>query len=121
MTYNLSIDKNQKEKHNKPLKALKKFLLILADEKKSLVTALITILVHSVLTLLAPLIIGYTIDRYIQNRQYQGVLFYSGILLGIYMVSLVTSYLQTKLMGSVGQRVLFKLRNSIFFKFINNP
>ena len=121
MIYNLSIDKDQEEKHNKPIKALKKFFLILADEKKSLVTALITILVHSVLTLLAPLIIGYTIDHYIQNRQYQGVLFYSGILLGIYLVSLVTSYLQTKLMGSVGQRVLFKLRNSIFIKLQELP
>jgi len=121
MTYNLNIGKNEQAKHNKPLVALKKFLLLLADEKRSLIIALGTILIHSTLTLIAPLMIGYTIDNYIQTKQYQGVLIFSGILLGMYIISMVTSYLQTKLMGSVGQRVLFKLRNSIFSKIQELP
>jgi ATP-binding cassette subfamily B protein len=34
----------------------------------------------------------------------------------MYLVALVTSYFQTKLMGSIGQRTLFTLRNALFGK-----
>jgi len=57
----------------------------------------------------------------VQTKQYHGVLVFSGILLGMYLISLVTSYLQTKLMGGVGQRVLYKLRNAIFIKLQELP
>jgi len=55
------------------------------------------------------------------TSQYRGVLIFSGILAGIYLIGLVTSYLQTKLMGGVGQRVLFSLRNAVFNKIQELP
>ncbi len=119
MKYNLNL--KPEHKYNRPLAALRKFLLILSDERRSLIQSLIIILVHSSLTLLAPLIIGYTIDTYIQTRQYNGLFLFSGILLGMYLITMLTSYLQTKLMGSVGQRVLYKLRNRIFTKLQELP
>jgi len=121
MKYNLNIKPSPDEKHDRPLAALRKFLMILADEKKSLVYSLLIILVHSTLTLLAPLLIGHAIDNYIQTKQYQGLIFFSSLLFGMYLITMVTSYLQTKLMGSVGQRVLFKLRNNIFRKLQDLP
>ena len=39
----------------------------------------------------------------------------------MYLLALVTSYLQTKLMGSVGQRMLFTLRNALFNKLQELP
>ena len=39
----------------------------------------------------------------------------------MYIVALVTSYLQTKLMGSVGQRLIFDLRNTLFNKIQELP
>jgi ATP-binding cassette subfamily B protein len=121
MTYNLNNSKVNENKRTKTFAALKKLLFILADEKKSLVIALSTILIHSTLSLIGPLLIGHTIDTYIQTKQYHGVLVFSGILLGMYLISLVTSCLQTKLMGGVGQRVLFRLRNDIFNKLQELP
>jgi len=121
MTYNLNINKVDGKKRTKTFAALKKLLFILADEKKSLVIALSTILVHSTLSLIGPLLIGHTIDTYVVTKQYHGVLVFSGILLSMYLISLVTSYLQTKLMGGVGQRVLFRLRNDIFNKLQELP
>lgn len=121
MTYNLNLGSQESKKRIKTFAALRKLLFILADEKKYLVLALAAIMVHSSLTLIGPLLIGHTIDRYIQTRQYHGVLVFSGILLGMYLISLVTSYLQTKLMGGIGQRILFKLRNSIFNKLLELP
>jgi ATP-binding cassette subfamily B protein len=35
----------------------------------------------------------------------------------MYLVALVSSYLQTILMGGVGQRMLFTLRNAILTKY----
>ncbi len=67
---------------------------------------------------MGPLIIGNTIDKYIfvAHKNYHGVLVNCAILFCFYLVSLVSSYVQTMLMGGVGQRMLFTLRNSIFNK-----
>ena len=121
MRYNLSISTPEPKRRTNTFAALKKLLLMLADERKSLITALVAILINSALMLLGPLLIGHTIDTYVQTGQYHGVLVFSGILLGMYLVALVTSYLQTKLMGGVGQRVLFRLRNDIFNKLQDLP
>ncbi len=120
MTYNLDIKKPDKKRLN-TFAALKKLLVILSDERKSLVAALIAILINAALNLTGPLLIGHTIDKYVMTRQYRGVLIFSGILAGIYLIGLVTSYLQTKLMGGVGQRVLFSLRNAVFNKIQELP
>jgi ATP-binding cassette, subfamily B, bacterial len=121
MTYNLNIGQHEANKRTKTFAALKKLIVILSEEKKSLIVALIAILINSSLSLLAPLIIGHTIDNYVQTKQYHGVIVFSGILLGIYLISLLTGYFQTKLMGGVGQRMLFKLRNSVFNKLQELP
>ena len=55
------------------------------------------------------------------HGNYHGVLVYSGILLAMYVCGLVASYLQTKMMGGVGQRMLYTLRNAIFNKLQQLP
>jgi ATP-binding cassette subfamily B protein len=115
MNYNLNKLSEQTEKTS-TFAALKKLLQLIRNEKRNLILAFIAILINSTLNLLGPFIVGHTIDNYVQTKQYQGVLFFSGILLMMYLVALVTSYLQTKLMGGVGQRMLFTLRNAIFNK-----
>jgi ATP-binding cassette subfamily B protein len=70
---------------------------------------------------LGPLLIGHTIDAYVRTKQYPGVLKFSGILLVMYMIAFCTGYLQTKLMGGVGQRMLYTLRNAIFNKLQELP
>lgn len=121
MTYSLDAKKPDVQKRPNAFAALKKLLLILSDEKKNLVIALLFILINAVLNLLGPLLIGRTIDLYVQTKQYQGVLLFSGILAVMYLIALVTSYLQTKLMGGVGQRVIFSLRNAVFMKLQELP
>ncbi len=91
-------------------------LQLISHEKRNLLLALLAILTNATLNLLGPLLIGHAIDRYVQHKQYHGVLVFSGILLAMYVTGLFASYFQTKLMGSVGQRMLFTLRNTIFKK-----
>ena len=117
MNYNLN-DLQANAPKSSTLSSLGKLLKLISHERKTLILALIAILVNSTLNLLGPLIIGHTIDRYIFviHKDYHGVLMNCLLLFGMYIVATLTQYLQTILMGGVGQRMLFTLRNSIFNK-----
>ncbi|TCC92780.1 ABC transporter ATP-binding protein [Pedobacter hiemivivus] len=120
MNYNLN-QVNGKEEKKSTFAVLKKLLKLISHERKNLLLAFIAIVINSALLLLSPLIIGHTIDNYVSTKQFNGVLLYSGVLLAMYLVTLVTGYLQTKLMGGVGQRTLYTLRNAIFSKLQELP
>ncbi len=121
MNYSLDIKKDKTKKPQSTFSSLKSLVSHMVHEKKTLFWAFVAMLVAAVLTLAAPLIIGHTIDTYIQNKEYHGVLIFCGILLAMYIINLVAGYIQTKLMGTVGQRMLFNLRNSIFEKLQELP
>ncbi|MDO3628936.1 ABC transporter ATP-binding protein [Mucilaginibacter sp. BT774] len=120
MNYDLNKFSAQQEKTS-TLAALKRLLELIRHERKILWFALIAILINSGVNLLGPLMIGHAIDKYVIPHDYHGVLVYSAILLGMYFCGLVASYLQTKLMGGVGQRMLYTLRNAIFNKLQQLP
>ncbi len=115
--YNLSTSAGQ----TKPMAALKKLLPLLADERGRLLGALLAMLVNSGLNLLTPLVVGWTVDTSIKNGDFAVVLRNAGLLLLCYLVAFVASYAQTVAMGNVGQRVLFRLRNSVFAKLQSLP
>jgi len=89
---------------------------VIADQRQSLVAAFIATIVASATALVAPIIIGRTVDTYIRNRDFNGVLRSAATLLLAYLAGLVATYVQTQQMGSVGRRVLFNLRNALFTK-----
>lgn len=115
MNYNLNALSEPRQKTS-TYAALKGLLQLIAHEKNNLLFALFAIIINSFLNLMGPFLIGYTVDHYVTHKQYHGVLVFSGILLGMYIIALFTSYFQTKLMGGIGQRLLFTLRNAIFNK-----
>lgn len=94
---------------------------LLSGEMRNVILALVAILINSGLTLLAPIIVGQAIDKYIRNGDWHGVMVYSIILFVLFVIVFVASYLQTTLMGGVGQRVLYNLRNAIFSKLQELP
>jgi ATP-binding cassette subfamily B protein len=93
----------------------------MADEKRHVAVAVGAMMTSSVSGLLGPAIIAHTVDTYVQRGNFGGVLQWSAILLGVYLVGLVSSYVQTQTMGRVGRQVLFKLRNAIFTKLQQLP
>ena len=121
MNYSLNTVKEDTGKKKSTYGSLKTLILHMVEEKKILITAFIAMLITAVLNLLGPVIIGHTIDNYVQTGQYHGVIIYSCILLVMYIISLGAGYIQTKLMGTVGQRMLFTLRNSVFNKIQELP
>ena len=120
MNYNLN-SQSAEDKKISTLAGLKGLLDLVSEEKRNLILALFSILLNSTLNLMGPFLIGYTIDKYIQTKQFHGVLIFAGILLVMYLVAFVTSYFQTQLMGGVGQRMIFTLRNAIFNKIQQLP
>lgn len=96
-------------------------IAIMVVEKKHLIIAFAAMVITAVLSLLAPMMIGHTIDNYVQTKQYHGLLIFSGILLAMYIVTFFAGYVQTKLMGTVGQNMLFSLRNNVFNKLQELP
>ncbi len=114
MNYNLS--KPNPAQKTSTWKAAKKMWPLIVEEKKIMIFAFVAVIVNSLLNLVAPRLIAHAVDTYIINRDYHGVLVYAGIILAIFLCALVTSYVQTRLMGGVGQRVLYRLRNRIFNK-----
>jgi ATP-binding cassette subfamily B protein len=121
MNYDLSQFSGRAKSKTPTFAALKKLLAFMSEERRKLYFALSAILINAAINLVGPFIIGHAIDKFVQTKQYKGVLIYSGILLLLYVIGLLASYLQTKLMGGVGQRLLFKLRNGLFSKLLELP
>lgn len=121
MNYNLNDPADVKEQQKSTLAALKKLLGLIQEERQTIILAMIIIFINAGLSLIGPYLIGYTIDTYIQPKQYHGVMVFSAILLGIYLMAFVTNYLQIRIMGGVGQRMLFSLRNAVFNKLQELP
>src|SRR5712691_12646632 len=121
-TSNYTLNKGDKQQPNASIGvALKRLAPLLTDEKRLVALAFAAMLITNGTGLLGPVIIGHTVDTYIQNRNFAGVLTFAGILLGVYLCGLLASYFQTRAMGTVGRTVLFKLRNTLFTKLQELP
>jgi ATP-binding cassette subfamily B protein len=119
MDYTLNISKQEQKKDT--WQAVKKLLALIKGEKKSIAIATMFTLVNAGLSLLGPFLMAKAIDRGIAAHDFHIVLRYGLLMLGMYLLALLSSYLQTWLMGGVGQRTLFTLRNALFTKLEELP
>lgn len=119
MNYELKSEQNKKKLS--ALEALRALWPFIQGERTILIYAGIATLANSLINLAAPLLIAHVVDTNIVTGQYQGVITFALILLGMYVVGFFTSYAQTRLMGGTGQRVLFNLRTKIFSKLQELP
>lgn len=121
MNYNLNQSSDKTEQKASNLASLRKLIALIGEERRNLIVAFGAIFLNAGLSLLGPYLIGYTIDTYIQAKQFHGVLVFSGILLALYSVAFVVNYAQMRMMGGIGQRMLYSLRNAVFNKLQELP
>jgi len=122
MSYNLNIKKGDfSNEKTSTTSTFKRLLTLMGQERKNLYIAMIFIFINSCLNLVAPYLMGHAVDTFIVTKQYDGVIQYTIILFGVFLIALVSGYTQTQLMGRVGQRMLFNLRNIIFNKLQDLP
>jgi ATP-binding cassette subfamily B protein len=118
---NYDLNKPNTEHKTSVWQATKKMWPLIVPEMKIVIIAFMAIILNAGLNLTAPRLIAHAIDTFIVGRDYHGVLVYSGIIFAIYLCGLVASYSQIRLMGGVGQRVLYRLRDQIFNKLQSLP
>lgn len=100
---------------------LRRLLTLIDEERKNLYIAMVFIFINSGLNLIGPYLLGHAVDKFVVTHHFDGVIRYSVILLVIYIFALFSGYTQAQLMGRVGQRMLFNLRNKIFNKLQELP
>src|SRR5678815_2312908 len=100
---------------------IKRFVPLVAEEKRHIIIAVAAITISSLAALTAPALIAHTIDTYIRLKDARGLLQFSLLVLAVYSVGIVASYIQIRTMGSVGRRILFQVRNSLFLKLQELP
>jgi ATP-binding cassette subfamily B protein len=121
MNYSLKTYDGKKTKKESSLKLIRRFSIFLSGEKLRLVLAAISILINSAGNIATPLLLGFTIDHFITQKNLAGIAQYSLILALSYVLVAITSFFQTRAMGTVGQNILFKLRNAVFLKIQSLP
>jgi ATP-binding cassette subfamily B protein len=121
MNYDLNQASAKNGRKKSGFASLRKLVALIHEEHKNLRLAFVAIFINAGFNLLGPYLIGYTIDNYIQTKQYHGVLIFAGILLVLYIIAFIVNYTQMLLMGSIGQRMLFKLRGVVFNKLQELP
>jgi len=100
---------------------IKRFVPLVAGEKRQVIIAIVAITLSSVASLVAPVLIAHTIDTYIRLGDPSGLLRFSVLVLAVYFAGVVASYIQIRTMGGVGRRILFEVRNSLFVKLQELP
>jgi ATP-binding cassette subfamily B protein len=99
----------------------KKFLPLFASEKGAFSAAMVAIVLSSLATLVAPVLIIRIINTDLRLKNFHGLLISSLTVFAIYVAGAVASYVQVITMGGVGRRVLFHLRNALFLKLQDLP
>jgi ATP-binding cassette subfamily B protein len=100
---------------------VKRFVLLIVPERGQLAIAAAAMLVRCSATLVGPAIISRAVDTYVRLKDSRGLPLSSGLLLVVYLIGVVATYIQILTVGSVGRRVLFSLRNEVFAKLQDLP
>jgi len=100
---------------------LTRLMTLVGQERNNLYIAMLFIFINSGLNLIAPYLMGHAVDKFVVTHQYDGLTKYSIILFGVFCLAMVSGYTQAQLMGRVGQRMLYNLRNTVFNKLQELP
>ncbi len=102
------------QKKNTDWNTLRRLLRYFRGEEKIIALTILSLIFYALAAAIAPAIIADIIDDNITTADLKGLNINIAKLLGIYLLSLIMMRLQLTYLGSLGQRILFKIRNAIF-------
>lgn len=122
---NYKLDSGQNLKAPRPKMTLRagmnRLEPLMTGERNSIIIAVSAILISSLASLTAPVLIARAVDTYIRVKDAHGLLLVAGLVMAVYLCGAVASYVQVRTMGSAGRRLLFRLRNALFTKLQELP
>jgi ATP-binding cassette subfamily B protein len=101
--------------------AARKLWPLMSEKKGYLTIAFFAIVLSAGMNLLGPVIIGKTVDNDLVTGNFHQVVLNALFLASMYVIAAIASYVQTRVMGIIGQAVLFRLRNAVFTKLQELP
>ncbi|OAB42820.1 ABC transporter ATP-binding protein [Paenibacillus glacialis] len=103
------------------LATLKKLWSYLKRQRTGLIIVYIFTFLSSVISLIGPFLIGKAIDDFIIPKDYNGLLWICLLMLGIYILGSVVTWVQSYVMSGVSQRTVLELRHDLFDKYQSLP
>ena len=89
--------------------------------EKQLVAVFLLVIAASVLNLISPFLIGQAIDHYIVPRDFRGLARISAIMLVVYLLAAMLTWIQQYLVAGIAQDIVLRLRNELFAKIQTLP
>lgn len=108
-------------KTSKLLKRLWKYLI---EYKFLLIVSIIISIICNLLALLGPKLSGHAVDAIqlgVGKVDFQKVFYYAGLMIIIYLIASVLSYLLAVLLVKIGSRVVYNLRNDVYEHLMELP
>ncbi|OQB16112.1 MAG: putative ABC transporter ATP-binding protein [Firmicutes bacterium ADurb.Bin193] len=87
----------------------------------SLIIVSSTVILSSVASVVGTYLIGIAIDKYVVNFDIIGLTRFSFFLMGVYLVSAVSTLLQSRIMVNVAQKAVADIRRDLFESLQNLP
>jgi len=100
---------------------LKRLWSYLSLKKGSLIMALFFVALSSALALVGPLLIGIAIDNYIIPKNFRGLMGMSLLMLAVYVLGALSTWLQNYIMIGVVQGTVKEIRKELFDKLQSLP
>lgn len=102
------------QRANNAKRTISRIWTYIGKQKKGLFLVVILTILSSVFNLIAPYLIGRSIDQYIIPKDYNGLIGLCICLLGVYVFSSLTTWLQSFFMASVAQYTVLDMRKDLF-------
>lgn len=102
------------QRANDTKRTIRRIWTYIGNQKKGLYLVVILTIFSSLFNLIAPYLIGLSIDHYIIPKDYNGLIWLCISLLGVYAFSSLTTWLQSFFMASVSQYTVLDMRKDLF-------
>lgn len=111
----------KKEKLKNPKETIKRLLRYIGSKKVSLILILLLCIITTIISVVGTRINGIVVDKYIAVGDISGLFKICMILILMYFISTISTFVQNRLMVDVGQNTSYHIRKDMFEKMQDLP
>nr|WP_234489844.1 ABC transporter ATP-binding protein [Paenibacillus sp. S28] len=100
---------------------LRRLWAYLSRQRFGLIIVYVTTILSAVISLIGPFLLGKAIDRFIMPKEHDGFWSLCLLMIGIYALGSIVSWIQVYVMTAVSQRTVLALRQDLFDKYQQLP